>query len=50
MATPVVGLPFVTPKSRVRGIVQEVIKNANGTTRVRLDVEGQERWTTVKES
>jgi hypothetical protein len=43
-----VGSQFTTAKSGVTGIVQEVVKNTNGTYRVRLDVSGQERWTTVK--
>ena len=44
----VIGQPFTTAKSGVTGIVQEIVKNASGTSRVRLDVNGQERWTTVK--
>ena len=45
---PTVGSQFVTAKSKVTGIVQEVVKNANGTMRIRLDVNGQDRWTTAK--
>ena len=45
---PQVGSPFTTAKSKVSGIVQEVVANKNGTFRVRLDVAGQPRWTTVK--
>ena len=45
---PTVGSQFVTAKSKVTGIVQEVVKNANGSMRIRLDVNGQDRWTTVK--
>lgn len=44
-----VGQTFKTAKSGVVGTVQEVIKNANGSLRVRLDVNGADRWTTVKE-
>ena len=44
-----VGSQFTTAKSGVTGTVQEIVKNDNGTTRVRLDVSGQPRWTTVKE-
>ena len=44
----VIGQPFTTAKSGVTGIVQEIVKNSNGTSRVRLDVNGQDRWTTVK--
>ena len=46
--TPTVGSLFSTQKSGVQGTVQEVIQNKNGTFRVRLDVNGQDRWTTVK--
>jgi len=42
-----IGQSFTTQKSGVSGTVQEVIKNANGSFRVRLDVNGQPRWTTV---
>jgi len=45
---PQVGSPFTTAASKVSGIVQEVVANKNGTFRVRLDVNGQPRWTTVK--
>lgn len=50
MATvaPIVGSQFTTAKSGVSGIVQEVVKNASGSYRVRLEVAGQPRWTTVK--
>ena len=44
-----VGSQFTTAKSGVTGTVQEIVKNDNGTLRVRLDVAGQPRWTTVKE-
>lgn len=43
-----VGSQFTTAKSGVSGTIQEVIKNATGSFRVRLDVNGQPRWTTVK--
>jgi hypothetical protein len=43
-----VGSQFTTAKSGVTGIVQEVVANKNGTQRVRLEVNGQPRWTTVK--
>ena len=45
---PSIGETFTTAQSGVTGVVQEVVKNASGTYRVRLDVNGQERWTTVK--
>jgi hypothetical protein len=43
-----VGSQFATQKSGVVGIVREVVANKNGTQRVRLDVNGSDRWTTVK--
>lgn len=46
---PVVGQVFTTAKSKATGTVQEIVKNANGSLRVRLDVNGQDRWTTVKQ-
>jgi hypothetical protein len=45
-----IGQTFTTQKSGVSGTVQEIVENANGSLRVRLDVNGQDRWTTVKES
>jgi hypothetical protein len=45
---PTVGSQFTTAKSGVSGVVQEVIENKTGSFRVRLDVNGQPRWTTVK--
>ena len=45
---PTVGSQFTTAKSKVTGVVQEIVKNANGTMRIRLDVDGQDRWTTAK--
>jgi hypothetical protein len=47
MNTLTVGSQFTTAKSGVSGVIQEVIENKNGTFRVRLDVAGQPRWTTV---
>jgi hypothetical protein len=43
-----VGSQFTTAKSKVSGVIQEVVENKNGTFRVRLDVNGEPRWTTVK--
>ena len=43
-----IGQSFTTQKSGVSGIVQEIVENKNGTFRVRLDVNGQDRWTTAK--
>ncbi len=46
--TPTVGQSFTTAKSGVVGIIQEVVANKNGSFRVRLDVNGSPRWSTVK--
>ena len=43
-----VGDRYETKTSKTVGIVQEIVKNANGSLRVRLTVNGQDRWTTVK--
>jgi hypothetical protein len=43
-----VGSQFTTLKSGVVGTIQEVVENKTGSYRVRLDVNGQPRWTTVK--
>lgn len=43
-----VGQELTTAKSGVTGVVKEVVQNANGSLRVRLDVNGSDRWTTVK--
>lgn len=48
MNTLTVGSQFTTAKSGVSGIIQEVVANKNGSYRVRLDVNGSDRWTTVK--
>lgn len=42
-----VGSQFTTAKSGVTGTIQEIVANKNGTFRVRLDVNGEPRWTTV---
>lgn len=43
-----IGQTLKTAKSGVEGVVKEIVKNANGSLRVRLEVAGQPRWTTVK--
>ena len=48
MSTLTVGSQFTTAKSGVTGTVQEIIKNDNGSYRLRLDVNGADRWTTIK--
>ena len=43
-----IGNTYTTAVSGVTGTVEEIVKNASGSARVRLDVNGQDRWTTVK--
>ena len=43
-----VGDTYTSQKSKVTGVIKEINPQANGTVRVRLDVEGQTRWTTWK--
>jgi hypothetical protein len=46
---PIIGQQFTTAQSGVSGIVQEIVKNATGSSRVRLELSnGDTRWTTVK--
>ena len=42
------GQEFTTQKSGVKGTIKEIVPNASGSVRVRLDVRGKERWTTIK--
>ena len=42
------GQEFTTQKSGVKGTIKEIVKNASGSVRVRLDVRGKERWTTIQ--
>ena len=44
-----IGDTYKTRKSGTVGVVQEIVKNANGSLRVRLEVEGTDkpRWTTA---
>jgi hypothetical protein len=45
----VIGETFTTQASGVSGIVEEIVKNASGSSRVRLTLaNGDTRWTTVK--
>jgi hypothetical protein len=48
VATYKVGDTFTTQKSKVTGTIMEINPNANGTVRVKLDVEGTTRYTTWK--
>ena len=45
----VIGETFTTAKSGVSGVVEEIVKNANGSSRIRLTLaNGDTRWTTAK--
>jgi len=45
-ATYKVGDTFTTQKSKVTGVIEEIIPQANGNVRVKLNVEGKPRYTT----
>lgn len=45
--TPKIGETITTTKSGITGKVEEVVKNASGSVRVRLTTDNGERWTTV---
>jgi hypothetical protein len=45
-ATYKVGDTYTSQKSKVTGTIQEIIPQANGNVRVKLDVEGKTRYTT----
>jgi hypothetical protein len=48
MTEPTIGQTFTTARSKVQGTVTEVVKNDNGSYRIKLDVNGATRWTTAK--
>jgi hypothetical protein len=43
-----IGQEYKTQKSGVKGIIKEIVQNPSGSVRVRLDVRGKERWTTIQ--
>lgn len=44
-----VGDSFTTLRSNVTGIIKEIVPNKkSGSTRILLDVNGKDRWTTYK--
>jgi len=43
-----VGQVYTTPRSGVTGIIKEIVENPAGSLRIRLDVDGTTRWTTLK--
>lgn len=51
MNTLTVGSQFTTAKSKVTGVVKEVVANKSGSQRVRLELpNGDTRWTTIKDN
>jgi len=42
-----VGDLFTTLKSKETGVIKEIIPNASGSVRVRLETDSGERWTTI---
>ena len=47
-ATYKVGDTFTTQKSKVSGVIEEIIPQANGNVRVKLNVDGKTRYTTCR--
>jgi hypothetical protein len=47
MPTLEIGQTFTTEKSAVTGIIKAVDNHPSGVSRVLLDVDGTERWTSV---
>jgi len=45
-ATYKVGDTYTSQKSKATGTIQEIVPQANGNVRVKLDVNGSTRWTT----
>ncbi len=43
-----VGDTYTTQKSKVTGVIKEIVPTDKNTIRVKLDVEGKTRWTTWK--
>ena len=41
-----VGDTYTTQKSKETGVITEIIPQANGNVRVKLDLSGKTRWTT----
>ena len=45
-ATYKVGDLYTSQKTKQTGVIKEIVPQANGNVRVRLEVEGKTRWTT----
>jgi septum formation topological specificity factor MinE len=48
VATYKVGDTYTTQKSKVTGVIKEIVPTDKNTVRVKLDVNGSIRWTTWK--
>lgn len=43
-----IGSEFTTTKSGVVGTIEEIVVHPSGVVRIRLDVNGETRWTSIK--
>lgn len=43
-----VGQTYITTTSGIKGIIKAIDNHPSGVNRILLDVEGKERWTSVK--
>ena len=43
-----VGDTYTSQKSKVTGVIEEIKPNSSGSVRIKLDVDGEPRWTTFK--
>ena len=43
-----VGDTYTSQKSKITGVIKEIVPTDKNTVRVKLDVNGQTRWTTWK--
>jgi hypothetical protein len=48
VATYKVGDTYTSQKSKVTGVIKEIVPTDKNTVRVKLDVNGETRWTTWK--
>ena len=48
-ATYKVGDTYTSQKSKVTGVIKEIVPTSKNTVRVKLDVNGATRWTTWKQ-
>jgi hypothetical protein len=48
VATYKVGDTYTSQKSKVTGVIKEIVPTDKNTVRVKLDVNGEVRWTTWK--